>query len=358
MTARPRVLVVGPGPHSLGGVWSAIDTLLHSPLADAYELQHVATHRDGSAAAKLRQAATGIARAGAAMVRGVDMVWIHSSADASFRRKAVVATLARLTRTPYVFHSHTSGMVRYYEGASGSERAVVRRVLRSAALVVALGDSWERALNSMAPCVSVRVMNPVDVPADAGHGVGGDGPVLVTGRVGDHKGSRVLVEALALVADRHPGRHLVLAGDGDPAPVRELAARLGVSDRVTLTGWVDGDRVARLLDEASVFALPSRDEGMPMALLEAMARGVPCIVTPVGGIPDLVADGEHVLFVAPDDPRGLADALDRLWSHPDEARAMGERGRQRVRERCSTTVVAGQLDECFRQILGDRPGRP
>ncbi len=356
MTARPRVLVVGPGPHSLGGVWSAIDTLLHSPLADAYDLRHVATHRDGSSVAKLRQAVTGIARAGAAMARGVDMVWIHSSADASFRRKAVVATLARLTRTPYVFHSHTSGMVRYYERASGPERALVRRVLRSAALVVALGERWEQALNAMAPCVSVRIMNPVDVPDAPAHGAGGDGPVLVTGRVGDHKGSRVLVEALALLADRHPGRPLVLAGDGDPAPVRELAGERGVAGRVTLTGWVDGDRVARLLDEASVFALPSRDEGMPMALLEAMARGVPCIVTPVGGIPDLVADGEDVLFVEPDDPPGLAAALDRLWSHPDEAAAMGERGRRRVRERCSTAVVAQQLDAAFRRVLGDSPG--
>lgn len=352
MTRRPRVLVVGPGPRSAGGVWSAISTMLSSPLADRFEMTHIATHRDGPAIAKLGQAIRGIGRVAVTLARGgVDLAWVHTSADASFRRKAVVAGLCRLTRTPFVLHSHGSDMANYHRDASGPERAVIRRVLRSADLVVALGPTWERILQDMTPCVTVSVMNPVDVPDAPSPGAGGDGPVVSVGRLGERKGSRVLVRAVALLAaDGSPVR-LVLAGDGDQGPVRDEAAALGVGDRVRLTGWVSPDDVAGILDGAAVFALPSRDEGLPIALLEAMARGVPCVVTPVGGIPDLVTDGETGVFVRPDDPEGLAEALGGLLADPDRARRIGDAGRREVIERCSTPVVAAAMGRCFSRVL-------
>lgn len=357
---RPRVLVVGPGPRSAGGIWTVIATMMDSPLGRRYALRRVTTHRDGGAAAKLGQAVAGIATvAGILARRRADLVWVHTSADASFRRKAVVTALARLRRTPVVMHSHASGMADYYRRASGPERAMVRTTLRSADLVIALGTAWRRALTDMTPCVITCVMNPVEVPplpAERAHIP--SGPIVCTGRLGERKGSLVLVRALALLGERYPDARLVLAGDGDRAPVRAEAERLGVADRVELPGWVGHDEVDGLLDRAGVFALPSRNEGLPVALLEAMARGLPCVVTPVGAIPDLVEHGVDALLVPPDDPEALAAAFSRLLDDPEAARAMGALAHATVSARCATPVVADAIDTCFQAVLDGSTARP
>ncbi|HWH13803.1 MAG TPA: glycosyltransferase family 4 protein [Miltoncostaeaceae bacterium] len=361
MTARagrPRVLIVGPGPRSSGGVWSAIATLLRSPLAERYALRHVATHRDGGGAAKLGQAAGGLARVAAALAgRRADLVWIHTSAGASFRRKAIAAAMCRLARTPYVLHVHGSAVPGWYGSAHPLERALVRRTLRTADLVVALGPAWRGPLTGIAPCVIACVMNPVDVPAAAPRADRPAGPVVCTGRLGDHKGSAVLIRALARMPARHADTRLVLAGDGDRGPLRDEAARLGVGDRVELPGWIGAAEVGDLLGRAGVFALPSRNEGLPMALLEAMARGLPCVVTPVGAVPDLAEDRVHALFVPPDDPAALAEALTALRDDPERARALGDAARARVAALCATPVVADALDACFRGVLDGATGR-
>lgn len=335
-----------------------MSTMLGSPLADRFELRRIATHRDGSPPAKLMQAAAGLSRVALSLVRGwPDVVWVHSSADASLRRKSIVVALCRLTRTPVVFHVHGSGMERYYRGAPAWEQALVRRTLRSADLVVALGPTWERKLLAMSPCVIACVMNPVDVPQRPPAAARVSGRIVCTGRLGERKGSVVLVRALAAIADRVPEAHLILAGDGDPEPVRSEADALGVGDRVQTPGWVDAAEVASLLDSASVFALPSRDEGLPVALLEAMARGVPCVVSPVGSIPDLVVDGELGLLVPPDEPGLLADALLRVLTDAAFAQRVGAAGRDAVVARCATPVVAAAVGRCFAQVLRDAAGR-
>jgi glycosyltransferase involved in cell wall biosynthesis len=330
-----------------------MSTLLASPLADRFEMRRVATHRDGSKWAKLAQAASGLARVAVSLARGwPDLVWVHSSADASLRRKSVVVALCRLFRTPVVFHVHGSGMERYHRAAPPWEQALVRRTLRTADLVIALGPTWERKLLDMTPCVVACVLNPVDVPdAPPPASLRRPGRIVCTGRLGERKGSLVLVRALARIADRFPEAHLVLAGDGDAGPVHAEAAALGVADRVETTGWVGPDEVAGLLDTASVFALPSRDEGLPVALLEAMSRTVPCVVSPVGGIPDLVVDGELGLLVPHDDPEALGGALARLLGDPDEAARIGRAGREAVLARCATPVVAAAVGRCFAQVL-------
>jgi len=339
-------------------VWTAIATLCRSSLAQRYALRRVATHRDGRGAAKLAQAATGLGRVAATVLaRRADLVWIHTSAGASFRRKSVAATLCRLTGTPYVLHVHGSAVPGWYRAASPPERAVVRRVLRGADLVVALGPAWRGPLTEIAPCVITCVMNPVPVPDAPPSPLRPAGPVVCTGRLGDHKGSSVLVRALALLSERHPETRLVLAGDGDREPLRAEAARLGVGERIELPGWIGPDEVSALLDGAGVFALPSRNEGLPMALLEAMARGLPCVVTAVGAIPDLVEDGVHGVFVPPDDPQALALALDGLLSDPERARALGDAARARIRERCATPLIADAMDACFRGVLEGGTGR-
>ncbi len=123
-----------------------------------------------------------------------------------------------------------------------------------------------------------------------------------------YKGHDDLIRAVALLSATHPDLRLTLVGDGrHSAELRALAVASGIADRVTFRGRVDSrEELRRLLGRADLFCMPSRTEGLPRALIEAMARGVPCIGTTVGGIPELLpAD----LCVPPNDPVALASAM-------------------------------------------------
>lgn len=349
---RPVIVMAGPGPQSAGGVWSVMATILDSPLAERFDIVPVATHRDGPPIPKLWAGVRGIARVGRMLLsrRPPDLVWLHTASGFSCRRKAAIAVMARLRGVPHVVHLHGGEFHLWYRTVSRPERAVVRMMLRTARCVIALSPIWERRLREITPCPTVSVMNPVPIPPVAPRAPE-PGAVVTTGRLGDDKGSRVLVRAAALLSGRGVGVHVHLAGDGDQEPVLREAQALGVGDRVTLHGWVGRPQVEALLDRARVFALPSRLEGMPVSMLEAMARSLPVVVTPVGGIPDVVEDGRQGLIVPPDDPEALAEALERLLTDPSAADAMGRAGREAVERRASIPVFTRRLGAILNRVL-------
>ncbi|WP_138733972.1 glycosyltransferase [Modestobacter excelsi] len=149
------------------------------------------------------------------------------------------------------------------------------------------------------------------------------------GRLDVQKGFDVLVRAVAAL----PDVHLVLVGDGpERQALDELVADLGVRDRVMMTGW--SAEVSALMGSFDVLAVPSRWEGLPLVVLEAMLAGVPVVATPVGGIPDAVRHERTGLLVPVDDPAALTTALERLSADP------AHRGRL-------ATEAAAEARRCF-----------
>jgi glycosyltransferase involved in cell wall biosynthesis len=156
--------------------------------------------------------------------------------------------------------------------------------------------------------------------------------MLTAGRLVQVKGLDVLIDAYRLVLERHPAApDLVIAGDGDErAELERRAAALGIADRVEFAGRCDRARVARLFKGCTLFVLPSHYEGSPLVNVEAMAVGKPVIATRVGGVAEVVIDGETGLLTAAGDPAGLADALCRLLENPGLAEKLGKAGRREV----------------------------
>jgi glycosyltransferase involved in cell wall biosynthesis len=207
-------------------------------------------------------------------------------------------------------------------------------------------------------CIAQRTVvipNAVDVRALplACHD-GGPPLVVAVGRLAEPKDALTLVRALAAV----PGRPFtaLLVGDGPDRPSVEAEVRaLGLQDVVTLTGTRED--VPALLAQADVFALSSRSEGAPLSILEAMAAGLPVVSSRVGGVPELVVDGETGLLVPPGDPEALAVALGRLVADPGLRRRLGAAGRERAR-RCFDVRRQRQdhLDGYARELI--RRGLP
>jgi glycosyltransferase involved in cell wall biosynthesis len=132
---------------------------------------------------------------------------------------------------------------------------------------------------------------------------------LFLGQVGRRKGVADLLDALVTPEVAALEWSATVAGNGEVLEYRERARELGLAGRVRLTGWLGPDDVAWELQRADVFVLPSHAEGLPLAVLEAMAYGLAIVTTPVGAIPEVIEDGETGLLVPPGDPEVLAVAL-------------------------------------------------
>ncbi|GFK95729.1 Glycogen synthase [Fundidesulfovibrio magnetotacticus] len=171
------------------------------------------------------------------------------------------------------------------------------------------------------------------------------------GRVVRQKGLDVLVQALAQLP-RGLAWELSIAGDGPARPGLESQLRaLGLADRVRFLGWMDRADIALALRRADLFVFPSRDEGMPNAVLEAMASGLPVLATAISGNEDLALPGRTGLTVPPEDAGALAGALARLLADPPLLEAMGREARALVLEHYSWRSVA----ERYLALFGDRP---
>ena len=173
--------------------------------------------------------------------------------------------------------------------------------------------------------------------------------VFAVGRLVPQKGFDVLLDAFA--SSSLDGLKLTIAGDG--VERQRLEARtdeLGLRCRVRFVGMVDRSRLAGLLCGARAFAFPSRGEAFGIALLEAMAAGVPSVAAAAGGIPEFVRDGENALLVPPDDASALARALARLSSDEALRRRLSVAGR-RTASALTWTDIAGRYDRVYRRSL-------
>jgi glycosyltransferase involved in cell wall biosynthesis len=177
------------------------------------------------------------------------------------------------------------------------------------------------------------VHNGVRLPSRAGREDREPGLIALLGRIDRIKGHDVLVEALPAVVAECPGARAALVGAAVlPSERRYLAAllarvgQLSLSGRVELCGEAEGP--APILGRASVVVAPSRSEGLPNAVLEAMAHGTPVVAADVGGVRDLIEHGVTGLLVPPDDPEQLASAVVEVLRRPGEAFERATRARQ------------------------------
>ena len=184
----------------------------------------------------------------------------------------------------------------------------------------------------------------------------GDFVIGTVARIQDIKNHRGLVEAFeelrALLPQQRARLKLSIIGDGPLMPaLRAQVAAAGLQQMV----WLAGARsdIPQLLHSFSVFCLPSLAEGTPVSLLEAMACGLPVIASRVGGIPEVVNDGEHGALVAPNDKQALAAALARYATEPALLRQHGDAARARVEQRFSMTAMLsaylGLYDRLYQQ---------
>jgi glycosyltransferase involved in cell wall biosynthesis len=350
-----RVLMVGTALDGRGGVAAVIAVWRRAGLFEREGVDYVATHREGSRRAKLAGALAGFGQTLAACLRRRPaVVHAHVASHGSFVRKSLLLLLARLAGCKTIFHLHGGGFRRYALEESGPlMRGWIRYTLRMSSVVIALSEGWAGFVHGLAPSAKVAVVpNAVPLPPPLDATLEQPGRILFLGRLEAAKGVDELLDAAARLVPVFPGLRLALGGAGDADGVRRRAAGLGIADHVELLGWVGPEGRDAQLARASVFCLPSHAEGLPMSLLEAMAAGKAVVASSVGGIPEVVRDGENGLLVPPRDAAQLAGALARVLGEGDLRARLGAQARTTIAQHYSTEVVCGQLSALYHELAG------
>lgn len=273
---------------------------------------------------------------------------------------AYLAALHARLRAPLVFTAQgelTFDAHRVFE-RSATLLAGLRRMLRHADAVTACSEFVMRDLESLEEIGAPSYVIPNGVePADfasATPETQWEPYVLAVGRLVPQKGFDILLDAFA--SEQLEGLNLVVAGDGfERESLEAHAATLGLGPRVRFVGSVDRARVSALLHGACAFALPSRGEPFGIALLEAMAAGVPSVAAATGGIPELVRDRENALLVEPENPTALAEALARVVRDEPLRERLVRTGRKTAAE-LNWSRIADRYEHVYLAVMPHRRG--
>lgn len=316
MTAR-KIIVVSLSRERRGGVATVLSTLTTAGFFDEQTVYH-SSCGDGSKWDKLFSALR-------QWVRFVlflrherpALAHIHFSSDMSFWRKVPYILACRIWKTKLLLHIHPSHFWEYWHKQLPWIRRWIHAILRQADAIAFANPAMIDRYQSLLPELPLLFLpNPIDVQRYPFSGAIRKEQVLFLGALLKGKGVYDILRAVPLLTATHPLLTFVLCGDHEVDKVRQTVHRQHLDRLVEIRSWVGYEEKLALLQKSAVLILPSYSEGFPMVVLEAMATGVPVIATPVGGLPALLQDGEHLLFTEPGNPAMLARQIDRVLSDP------------------------------------------
>ena len=359
--------MIGPG-EGIGGGISALIGVFLTPLRARVSLSYLATVHRRALKESGKISLRNLVAAGSQYLRFLarmavfrpHIVHVHTSDGIAWLKDTMFVLAGRALRCRVVLHMHGGNFFKHHDENPRAVRRYTERLLRLADGVISVSRDGEMRLRQMLGNRRVvTLLNCVDLEEVAQHGSRGDtaGPVhaLFVGRVGPSKGAFDLINALGLVQARGCATHTWIAGEeereGDLPAARASVGRMGLANACEVLGNVDRKRKNQLLAESGIFLLPSYYECLPMALLEAMAAGLPVVATAVGGIPELVRDGENGFLISPGDVAALAERIETLTQNPELRASMGRKSRAIAKELLDREKYVAALVDLYNLIL-------
>ena len=351
VAAESKLCVLMVGMHltkTRGGITTIITEILNSPLKNEIEFTYIESQaEDFGKFGKIILALQAIGRfILLCLSKHFDLIYVHLGSNASLYRESLFILPAKLFGKKVVSHFHAGDIDNYYPFQSKIGQKFISWTIGLSDSLIAVSKESERQLREITGSSNICVVpNAIDTSIfDSGERTPDEGAVklLFVGAIGKLKGERDLIKALAILRENKPNIKVSFLGYGAES-LKDYCAELEVSEFIEFLGAVSMSERVGFFKKADIFVLPTYAEAMPMSIIEAMSAGLPVVTTPVGGIPELIEDGETGLLFPPGDANALAEKISFLLDNRETAIKIGKKARQKAFEQSDMKIYTKKL---------------
>ena len=346
--------MVVPSFTAKGGITSVVNGYRNSQLTEDYDVRFIETYCDGSVIQKTSKALSAYLKfIYTALFWKPNLVHVHTSFGGSFYRKALIIEIASLSKIPVVNHVHGADFDEFYRKKSQKKKKTIEKIYNKCIRTIALSEEWKKNLAEIVPEQTIRVVENYGILQEDLIKDKLTKPnnklILFLGFICERKGCFDIPAIVDQVCSKIPDARFILGGSGEIEKVKQkLSAKY--KDNVEFPGWIRDEQKRQYLREADIFLLPSYNEGMPMAILDAMGCGLPIVSTDVGGIPKIVRQGINGYLYKPGDSKSMACAIIEYLTDDEKRLKAGQESVDVIRESYSLQQNIDKLERVYTEV--------
>lgn len=311
-----RVLMCGSERNEKGGMNSVIDQLMNHDWASNITLSYCATHISGNLIKKILFFSKAYLNINKELKEdSFDIIHMHMSYKGSFYRKYYIAKKCKKYNKKVIIHLHGSEFKDFYRNGNGMLKNKIKQLFTFVDKTIVLGTDWQQFILEIAPNAHIEIINNAIYIPKLGKKSESDIPnLLFLGALIKRKGVIDLLKSLAELNKENINSYILnIAGSGDEeSNLKEYVNENNLTNNVKFLGWINSDKKRNILESTDIFVLPSYNEGLPIAILEALSYGIPVISTNVGSISEAVLDNKNGYLFEPGDIMALKNSLKNL----------------------------------------------
>lgn len=315
-----RVLMLGNDPSVKGGISSVITQLRgYNWVDEKVEMKFIPTYKDTNFLMKCLFFLLAYFKIlFLVLFFRPDVVHIHMSYKGSFYRTYFIHKICFKFGIRDLIHLHGSEFKQWYDDSDYKTQNKIKKLLRECNKMIVLGSIWKARILEIEPKTQIIVVNnTVPIPSEIAKFDRSKFQVLFLGVLIKRKGIEDFLEAISLlnIDGKRNNSNFVIAGTGEEENrLKKKCHDLNLDNLVEFTGWIDRKKKEKLILESQMLVLPSYNEGLPMAVLEAMSFGLPIVATDVGDMREAIIEGGNGYLTIPGEKRELAAAMNKIIS--------------------------------------------
>lgn len=344
-----RVLMLGPSKESMGGIATVIKNFHRYFKCDDIDIIYLETWKEGNLIQRLKVTLVSLLKFIKYMlVVNIDIIHIHMAQDGSFYRKSLIILIGKLFRKNILLHMHASQFDKFYFNSTNIAKSYIRFILKLPNKIVVLSEKWKEFYEKITDNEIIIVNNAVLIDK---YNYNNNGNIIsFMGRLCERKGIYDVLKIADKILENHKDIKLYLCGDGDIEKIKSIILEKGMSDKIIVTGWINDKDKEKILKNSIINILPSYNEGMPMAILETMAQGIPNISTDIGGIPNVIENYENGILIHPGDVDELLNSINYLLSNKEIRMDMSRKAYETIKYKFSIETYNNKFIGLYKSL--------